>query len=107
MMAERSDETLNAFVEGELRARESEALLAALCRDADLRRRVAEVHVVRALIRHAYRPAAPVVASASGSGYGVIRAREWCRSRAMLAAIAMLLASAMLAAWVVVGCPLR
>lgn len=98
--AKPSEEALNAFVDGELRGGEHEALMSALCRDLEIRSRVAEVHVVQALVRHAYQPATPP-ASADRSAQG---ARPSGRRRAaVLTAIATPLALAMLAAWIVGG----
>ena len=49
-----SDERLNAFVDGEMGSREFAEILEASCTDAGLRRRIAELQIVRALVRHAY-----------------------------------------------------
>ena len=49
-----SDERLNAFIDGETGSRESGEILEASCTDAGLRRRIAELQIVRALVRHAY-----------------------------------------------------
>ncbi len=49
-----SDERLNAFVDGETGTRESGEILEASRTDAGLRRRIAELQIVRALVRHAY-----------------------------------------------------
>lgn len=57
--AEFSEEELNAFVDGELSATDQARVLAAINRDDNLQRRVAEVQQSKALLRHAYQTPPP------------------------------------------------
>lgn len=55
-----SEETLSAFVDGQLSAADQARVLEAINRDAALQRRVAELQQTKALLRHAYeRPPQP------------------------------------------------
>lgn len=54
-----SDERLNAWIDGELGREEAEPLLARMRADPRLRERVAELQLVKQLVRHAYADTTP------------------------------------------------
>lgn len=54
-----SDERLNAWIDGELGADEAAPLLARMRVDATLRERVAELRLLKSLVRHAYADTLP------------------------------------------------
>jgi intracellular sulfur oxidation DsrE/DsrF family protein len=93
MNPEISDETLHAFVDGELDAAESERLIARMRDDAALSRRVGTLRSLKTMLHVAY--ADPPVAAARGTRV----ARPWARH----ATAAVLLLAGLGGGWVLRG----